>query len=139
MTDISNEAGKTGVFARLHELIEKMSKDEQQRLLDELEERLVKKKRKHERKTFSTTIDYSTESGSYRDFIKDISSGGVFIETSNPFSVGEVISMTLLLPEYNKKIKIQGDIVRMDKQGIGVKFKTSQVQEEIIKSFVDIV
>ena len=139
MTDTPNEVEKSEVFSRLHELIRKMSKEEQQSLLAELEDRLFKKKRRHERKSFPTTIDYSTDTASYRDFIKDISFGGIFIETSEPFTVGEIISMTLLLPEYDKKIKIKGEIVRIDKQGVGVNFKTSQVQEEIIKSFVDVI
>ena len=139
MADMDKDMDKSGVVAGLHELINKMSAEEQQALLDELEERLFKKKRKHERKPFLTTLDYSAESGSYRDFIKDISIEGVFIETRTPFSVGEILSMTFLLPEYEKKIKIQGEIVRIDEKGIGVKFKTSQVQKEIIKSFVDMV
>lgn len=139
MADIENKADESSVVARLHELIKKLSKEEQQALLGELEERVFKKTRKHERKPFFTTLDYSTESGSYRDFIKDISMEGVFIETSIPFSVGEVLSMTFLLPEYEKKVKIHGEIVRIDEQGIGVKFKSSQVQKEIIKSFVDMV
>jgi Tfp pilus assembly protein PilZ len=139
MADMENKVDKSSVAARLNELIKKISKEEQQALLGELEERLFKKQRKHERKPFFTTLDYSTESGSYRDFIKDISVGGLFIETGTSFSVGEEISMTLLLPEYEKKIKIQGEIVRIEEQGIGVKFKTSQVQKEIIKSFVDMV
>ncbi|MBW1802777.1 MAG: PilZ domain-containing protein [Deltaproteobacteria bacterium] len=139
MADIENKADESSVVARLHELIKKLSKEEQQALLGELEERLFKKTRKHERKPFFTTLDYSTESGSYRDFIKDISMEGVFIETRIPFSVGEVLSMTFLLPEHEKKVKIHGEIVRIDEQGIGVKFKSSQVQKEIIKSFVDMV
>ena len=139
MADIENKVDESGVIDRLHELIKKISKEEQQALLDELEERLFKKNRKHERKPFLTMLDYSTESGSYRDFIKDISIGGVFIETRTPFSFGEVILMTFLLPEYEKKIKIHGEIVRIEEQGIGVKFKTSQVQKEIIKSFLDMV
>jgi Tfp pilus assembly protein PilZ len=134
MADIENS-----VVARLHELIKRMSKEEQEALLSGLEEKLFKKTRKHERKPFLSTLDYSTESGSYRDFVKDISIEGVFIETSIPFSVGELISMTFLLPEHEKKIKIHGEIVRIDEQGIGVQFKTSQVQKEIIKSFVDMV
>ncbi len=134
MADIENS-----VLARLYELIKNMSKEEQRALLDELEERLFKKTRKHERKPFLSTLDYSTESGSYRDFVKDISVEGVFIETNIPFSVGEGISMTFLLPEHEKKIKIHGEIVRIDEQGIGVQFKSSQVQKEIIKSFVDMV
>lgn len=139
MADIENKVDKSSVAARLYELIKKMPKEEQQALLGELEERLFTKKRQHERKPFLTTLDYSTESGSHRDFIKDISIEGVFIETSIPFAVGEGISMTFLLPEHEKKIKIQGEIVRIDEQGIGVKFRTSQVQKEIIKSFVDMV
>jgi len=139
MTDISNEADKSGVVARLHELIKKMSKDEQQALLIELEKGLSKGKREHGRKSFLETVDYTTASGTYRDFIKDISDEGVFIETRKPFSVGEEISMTFLLSGHEKRLKIQGEIVRIEEQGIGVKFKTSQVQKEIIKSFVDMV
>jgi len=139
MADIEKKVDESSVVPRLHDLIKKMSKEEQQALLGELEERLFKKQRKHARKMFLTTLDYSTDSGSYRDFIKDISVGGLFIETGTSFSVGEEISMTLLLPEYGKKISIQGEIVRIEEQGIGVKFKTSQVQKEIIKSFVDMV
>ena len=45
--------------------------------------------------------------------------------------------MTFLLPEHEKRINVQGVIVRVDAQGVGVKFETSQVQKEIIKSFVD--
>ena len=137
MNNISNEADKSGVVTRLHELIRKMSKNEQQALLIELEKGFPKGKREHNRKFFHDTVDYTTESGTYRDFIKDISDGGVFIETRNPFSVGEEISMTFLLSEHKKRIKLQGEIVRIGEGGIGVKFKASQIQKEIIKSFVD--
>ena len=139
MADFEDKVDESSVVARLHELVKKMSREEQHALLGELEERLFKKKRKHERKPFAAILDYSTESGSYRDFIKDISIGGVFIETSTSFSYGEVVSMTFLLPEHEKKIRIQGEIARIDERGIGVKFKKSQVQEEIIKSFVEMV
>ena len=137
MVDIKKKIGESDISTRLHDLINKISKEEQQALLRELEEMYYKKQREHERKRFPSTLDYSTESASYRDFIKDISIGGIFIETSNSFSVGEQISMTILLPEHEKKITIQGEIVRIEKQGIGVKFKTSQLQKEIVKSFVD--
>ena len=139
MADNDANRDKSGVVAQLHEFIGKMSKEDQRALLGELEERFFKKQRKHDRKPFLSTLDYSTESGSYRDFVKDISVEGVFIETRTPFSIGEVLSMTFLLPEHEKKIKIQGEIVRIDDKGIGVQFKTSQVQKEIIKSFVDMV
>jgi Tfp pilus assembly protein PilZ len=139
MADIENKGNKSGVVDQLNEIIEQLPKEDQLALLAELEIRLSKKKRKHKRKPFPSTLDYSTESGVHRDFVKDISVEGVFIETRTPFSVGEALSMTFLLPEHKKKIKMQGEIVRIDENGIGVQFKTTQVQKEIIKSFVDMV
>ena len=137
MADTSNEAGRSRVISRIFELINRMSKDEQQALLVELERGLYKGRREHERKSFLETLDYTSAAGAYRDFVKNISEGGIFIETRNPLSVGEEISMTLLDSKHKKRLKIQGEIVRMEREGIGVKFKASQVQREIIKSFVD--
>jgi hypothetical protein len=42
--------------------------------------------------------------------------------------------------DYQKPFKINGEIVRVSPDGIGVKFKIeSQVQEEAIKSLIDII
>ena len=137
MADSSKDHEGSEVVARLHALIGRMSSDEQEDLLAQLEKGLFKGKREHERKAFPNTVVYTTPSGTYTDFIKDISDEGVFIETGKPFSVGEEISMTFLLSEHKKRLKIQGEIVRVEEQGIGVKFKATQVQKEIIKSFID--
>jgi hypothetical protein len=43
-------------------------------------------------------------------------------------------------PENQKPFKINGEIIRTNEEGIGVKFKIkSQVQELVLKSFVDII
>ncbi len=49
--------------------------------------------------------------------IKNISKGGVFTETKGTFSVGQDISF------YFGKENIIGTIVRVEPQGIGVKFR----------------
>ena len=137
MADTSNDAGRSRVISRIYELINRMSKDEQKALLIGLEKDLYKGRREYERKSFLETLDYTSAAGAYRDFIKNISEGGVFIKTRNPLSVGDEISMTLLDSKQKKRLKMQGEIVRIEREGIGVKFKASQVQREIIKSFVD--
>jgi len=115
-----------------------MSEDEQLTLLKELKERPFKEKRKHERKPFFMVVDYSTEERVYKDWIKNISSGGVFIETHMPFSVGQEVSLTFPLSNYQKYIKIIGEVVRIDIQGIGVRFKmANQDQEKMIKSLLE--
>ena len=100
--------------------------------------RLLANKREHERKPFPMVIDYSTDGRLYKDFIKDISAGGVFIETHMPFSVGHEVSLSFPLPRYQKYIKIAGEVVRIAAQGIGVKFKVAnQDQEVTIESLLE--
>jgi len=138
MTAFGKQSKKFSATARLFELIENMSEDEQLILLKELKQRTFKERRKHERKPFFIVVDYSAEERVYKDWIKNISAGGVFIETHMPFSVGQEVSLTFPLPNYQKYIKIIGKVVRIDLQGIGVRFKmANQDQEKMIKSLLE--
>lgn len=140
MTNFDNQLNESSVTARLFDLIKNMSKDEQLTLLKELEERLFKGKREHVRKPFFMVVDYSIEDRAYKDYIQNISAGGVFIETRMPFTVGQAVSLSFPLPNYQKYIKITGEIVRISPQGIGVRFKTvTQDQEKMIKSLLEMI
>lgn len=82
-------------------------------------------------------VDYCVNDQYYRDFIQDISESGLFIKTSQSFSVGQKIQMTFMSPDYQKPFKIKGEIVRVHTDGVGVKFIIeSQVQESALKSFM---
>jgi Tfp pilus assembly protein PilZ len=136
-SDCEIAMNESSVTARLLKLAKKMSEDEQLTLLRELEETLLKGSRKHEREPFFMVVDYSTEDRIYKDYIKDISAGGIFIETRMPFSVGQELSLPFPLPNYQKYIKITGELIRITPQGIGVKFKMlNQDQEAMIKSLL---
>jgi Tfp pilus assembly protein PilZ len=125
---------ESNVTARLFEVIKQMSEDEQLALLKELERRLLKWTRERKREPFFMVVNYSVEDRFYTSHILDISAGGVFIETRIPFTAGQEVSLTFPLPDYQKHIKIIGKIVRVTQQGIGVKFKTvNQDQEAMIK------
>ena len=129
---------ESSVAARLLEVIKAMSEDEQLALLKELEERLFKGRRKHEREPFFIVVDYSVEDRFYKSHIQNISAGGVFIETRMPFKAGQEVSLTFPLPDYQKYIKINGEVVRVTPRGIGVKFKmVNQDQEAMIKSLLE--
>lgn len=119
-------------------MIQNMSEKDVSRLLGFAEELIGKKKRAHERIPCLISTDFVSQNRAYQDYIQDISRGGVFIETSGNFSEGEEIRLTLSLAHYFKPFKIKGVIVRRDRKGIGVKFKTeSQVHEELINGLVD--
>lgn len=134
-----DELTEINVTSRLLKLITDMHVDKQQILLTKLEKVLFSKggakknERHHTRKPFFMTVDYSAKGRNYSDFIRDISAGGLFIETSITFSVGENIVLTFPFPKSQEHIKIIGEIVRITEQGIGVKFKMSD-QENATKS-----
>ena len=136
----NNELGENKVRASIFEIINSMSDKEIRQLLIELKERQGKEQRKYSRKDFLTIIDFTVEGRHYRDFIQDISESGVFIKTSQTFSVGQPILMTFMSPDNQKPFRINGEIKHTHEDGIGVKFKIkSQVQELVLKSFVDMI
>ena len=108
--------------------------------MDESKEIVSPEKRSHTRKPYFMVVDYATQDRGYGDFIKDISSSGVFIQTHTPFAVGQELSLTFPLPKQKKHIKIDGEIVRINDEGIGVKFKmTDSDQGEMIKSLMEMI
>lgn len=125
MTALAKRSNESG-FADAVRLITDICEDSERSDLEVLEEMVFEGGRKHYRKPVFTVVDYATQGHAYRDFIRNISAGGVFIETPMPFSVGQELSLTFALPIYQKHIKITGEIVRIDSQGIGVKFKVAK-------------
>ena len=123
---------------RLMEIISNMTEDEQQTLLTGLENRHIKRARKHSREERLITVNFASNGRAYQNFIQDISLEGVFIETKEPFAVGDDMLLTIAYAKDQRPFKIEGTIVRIGTNGVGVKFKkVSQVQEEIIKSIID--
>jgi hypothetical protein len=67
-------------------------------------------------------VDYATRGRTYKDFIQNISIGGVFIETRTFLGSGQKVAMSFPLPNCKKHVKITGEIVRTSLHGVGVKF-----------------
>ncbi len=128
-----------GLDERMLNLIHNLSNEKKQQLLDLLIEWQKKEQRGHSRIPCLIAVDYTTTQRVYRDFIHDLSKGGVFIETREPFQIGEIISLTFSLPNSQSHFKIAGKIIRSEEGGIAVQFDTklSKYQEEIIKKSID--
>ena len=132
-----NELGRDEIRALIFKEINRMSDVEIRQYYQKFQEKQHGKSRKHDRKDFFMIVDYSVNDKYYRDFIQDISESGVFIKTSQPFSVGQKIQMTFMSPDYQKPFKIKGEIVRVHTDGAGLKFIIeSQVQEAALKNFM---
>lgn len=123
---------------RLTNLVKNLTEEQQQQLLDLLIEWQQNEQRGDHRIPCLIAVDYSTQDRVYHDFIQDLSKGGVFIETREPFAEGQRLSMTFSVSNDQNHFKISGEIIRTDDQGIAVRFskKLSPYQEEIIKRSV---
>ena len=111
---------------RLIEMISDMSDDEVQALLSKLEEdELSEEKRRHYRMPFTATVDYVGSPLEGSAMLRDLSIGGLFLEvdpSQGSFFVGQELTLSIPYPDGKKHIKIQGKVVRITRQGIGVVF-----------------
>jgi uncharacterized protein (TIGR02266 family) len=138
MAGSNKDRADDGVTARLIHLISKLPMDAQETLLGKLEQKMGIYSRKHTRKEYVTQVDFSTEDQAYKELVKDISPGGLFIETNAPLAVGQEITLLLSFQDRERPMKILGEVVRATDQGIGVKFKhPSPIVEEVLADFID--
>ena len=77
----------------------------------------TKEKREHARRPLNIPVDITVQDRFYHGRLKNITKGGVFIKTGGTFSVGQDVSF------YFGKEIIIGTIIRVEPQGIGVKFR----------------
>ena len=119
--EYSEEFEEVSVTDRLIEIITKMTDEEQEKLLKDIESQLPK--RKEHRQTGYIDITYSVDGKDYKGVTQDLSRGGLSIETDESFSIGQEISMEIPFSKSSESVKIKGEIVRIIPGGIGVKFK----------------
>ncbi len=125
------------VYEQLIDKIKTLTAGQQTELLALIDDRWGVKSRQDDRKDFFMTVDYVVAGRYYRDFIQDMSDGGVFIKTRQNFEPGQEILMTFMSPDQQKPFKIPGEIMRTLENGIGIRFKKeSPVQAETIAALV---
>ncbi len=79
--------------------------------------------RRHPRKRFRTSVDFSTQDRAYRDYIRDISVAGVFIITRSPLEIGDELLLRIPFSDGLKSVRVKGIVVRKTRDGVGVEFK----------------
>jgi type IV pilus assembly protein PilZ len=137
----------TKVAVRLIEIILNMPETDQRNLLVDLEHSYAvgdskqlaetrsfsEEMRQHPRKKSIIAADCTSNEICFLNFIKDISNGGVFIETNAPFYIGQQIKMNFSLPKMGDNISVAGEVVRVNSEGIGVKFTGGDTEKLDIK------
>lgn len=122
MEDKEGRLNKYEVQARLIRMIMEMSDAEKKELLFKWEQHRRHELRKYSRKPSFIPVECSSFEACFTDFIQDIGSGGVFIQTDGHFFVGQQITLTFTIPKAGGDTTVTGEVVRVNTQGIGVRF-----------------
>jgi hypothetical protein len=88
--------------------------DEQQSKLND--------KRKHFRIPVSLYAICQNNGRNFKNFTKDVSAGGTFIETKTKLSYEDALFMTLLHKNLETPVRATGKVVRVEPKGVGIKF-----------------
>lgn len=121
-----NQNSISAVTAQLFDIILKMPIKERRELLEQLKAQRDKRTRKFGRKDYLMCVEFTVKGAFYTGFINNISSGGVFIEClpdhARRMAKGDPILLTFNHPDKQLHIKISGEIVRVNDNGVGVSF-----------------
>jgi Tfp pilus assembly protein PilZ len=79
--------------------------------------------RRHPRKSCGLPVDGLAWNSAFKALARNISIGGVFIETRKRFAIDEEIVLIFKLPEHQERIKVVGKIVWNIPGGLGIAFE----------------
>lgn len=83
-------------------------------------------KRRSDRAPVVVRVDYSTVDAFFSDFTRNINEGGMFIETDEPCTVDELVTLQFQLPGGDEPVRVRGRVVWSDTgeaPGMGIEFE----------------
>ena len=78
--------------------------------------------RRFTRKPFRRATIFACQNRYYAGLTKNISKGGIFIETRNPFALGQIITLVISRTKIEKGVRLKGEVVHKRPEGFGLKF-----------------
>jgi len=80
-------------------------------------------RRAHRRIDCCTIVDYATQESLYRNFVTNISTRGLFIDSCKPLPLRQEITIVLSSFEGRQPVKTHGEVVWSSPRGMGVWIK----------------
>jgi hypothetical protein len=82
--------------------------------------------REHPRKDAEIRIKYEVENEKYEGVTENVSSGGAFVNSLFPLSVGQIVKLWIPLKKKGRIARLTGKVTRTNLRGFGVKFIKSK-------------
>ncbi len=103
-----------------------------------------KDERKEERFSAALKITYNSYNEFITEYTKDVSNGGMLINTKRYHEINDIVDLSLTIPGLDTPIKIRGEVVRVrihnvkdEDAGIGIKF--IDIDSESRKALIDFI
>ena len=103
-----------------------------------------KDERKEERFNAALKIAYNSYNEFITEYTKDVSNGGMLINTKRHHEINDIVDLSLTIPGLDTPIKIKGEVVRIrihnvkdEDAGIGIKF--IDIDSESRKALIDFI
>jgi hypothetical protein len=90
-------------------------------------------RRKYMRHTALFSAKYIIQAGRFRDLIKNIGSGGVFISTRRKIDTAQPINLQIPIFAFEKWLSLMGTVVRCNSEGFAVEFDEA-IDEKLFKT-----
>jgi len=78
--------------------------------------------RRFQRKPLRRATIYACQNHYYAGLTKNISKGGIFIETRNPLRSGQIVTLVISRTRIEKGVMLKGEVVHWRPEGFGLKF-----------------
>ena len=92
-----------------------------QNFLEKLEEWRLNDKRAHPRRSYFMPADYVIDEKKVKGLVKDVSLSGAFLKPREVTSlfIGQEVLLMIPYPDNDRSVRVVGEIVRIDSQGVG--------------------
>ncbi len=126
MVDSQNFTEKNDVTLQLFKRILEITDGERLDLLEQLRKAPVQElslgDRDSIRRIYDQTITFFTQNRQYRALCKNISNDGIFIQTSEIFRLGQLVTLDIPFSDGKESITVPAEIVHVNPDGIGLQF-----------------
>jgi hypothetical protein len=125
------------LIARFFLLINQLTEADLLRFLNRYERKQFARLREFPRVPCNINLDLAADGRAVNCFARDISAGGVFIESCETFSMEQPVSLCFSLDDEYLALKLKGRVVRLEQEGIGIKYESlTTYQKEIMNDLI---
>lgn len=136
--DIAGARERQLLIARFFLLINQLDEADLLRFMNRYEQKRFAMLREFPRVPCNLSLDLAADGRAINCFAIDISAGGMFVESCEPFTMSQTVSICFSLTDDQIPLKVKGRVVRLEHGGIGIKYESlTSYQIEIMKDLIN--